>query len=260
MRTHDLDPLAGAGGQATRPARRPETHLAAQALAEGRTEPLDASSVVDLQRAAGNASVGAALSEAREADAVSEALAGGGTPLEGSTRSAMEASLGHDFGDVRIHTGPAATDSARALNAQAYTVGNDVVLQSDSGPETQAGKRTLAHELTHVVQQRAGPVDGTPRGGGLSVSDPSDRFEQAAERSADAVMAGSVQRQEAAPENDEVLGALAAQTLVQRQDEGATSEEEELPEEAVPEEEETPTQTLVQRNGEEELAEDEMPA
>jgi hypothetical protein len=56
----------------------------------------------------------------------------------------------------------------------------------------------LAHELTHVVQQRSGPVDATPVGGGIAISHPSDRFEQAAERSADQV----VQRAEAAEERE----------------------------------------------------------
>jgi hypothetical protein len=49
----------------------------------------------------------------------------------------------------------------------------------------------LAHELTHVVQQRSGPVDGTPAAGGIQISNPSDRFEQAAESSADRVMSSS---------------------------------------------------------------------
>ncbi len=69
----------------------------------------------------------------------------------------MEASLGHDFSDVRIHTDGRASESAKAVQASAYTVGNDVVFGSGAyAPEPDAGKRTLAHELTHVVQQRSG--------------------------------------------------------------------------------------------------------
>src|SRR5205823_2420540 len=101
----------------------------------------------------------------------------------------MESRLGHDFSDVRVHTDSKAADSASAVNAQAYTVGNDVVFQGGKyAPDTNEGKHMLAHELTHVVQQRSGPVSGTPAPGGISVSDPSDSFEQAAEHSATRVM------------------------------------------------------------------------
>ncbi|MGH8905071.1 MAG: DUF4157 domain-containing protein [Egibacteraceae bacterium] len=122
--------------------------------------------------------------------------------------SASPSSHGHDFSDVRVHTDGKASESARSVQAHAYTVGNDVVFQGGQySPETDAGKRMLAHELTHVVQQRSGPLDGTPAPGGIQVSDHSDTFERAAERSADQVMAGghaeaaapapaSVQRQE----------------------------------------------------------------
>ena len=91
--------------------------------------------------------------------------------------------MGHDFGDVRVHTDATASDSARSVNAQAYTVGSDIVFQSGTyAPDTDGGRHVLAHELTHVVQQRSGPVDGTPAPGGIKISHPSDSFEQAAER------------------------------------------------------------------------------
>ena len=100
----------------------------------------------------------------------------------------METHLGHDFGAVRVHDGPAADRSARAVAADAYTVGGDVVFAAGRyQPGTDAGRRTLAHELAHVVQQRTGPVAGQPLGGGLWVSDPGDRFEREADR-----VAGSV--------------------------------------------------------------------
>jgi hypothetical protein len=97
----------------------------------------------------------------------------------------MESSLGADLSDVRVHTDARASRSARALQADAYTTGNHVVFQGGHyRPDTDAGLHMLAHELTHVVQQRTGPVDGTPAPGGVSVSDPGDTFEQAAERTA----------------------------------------------------------------------------
>jgi hypothetical protein len=68
-------------------------------------------------------------------------------------------------------------------------VGSHVAFQRDAyDPSTTAGRTTIAHELTHVVQQRSGPVDGAPAGGGISVSDPGDRFERAAADNAARVM------------------------------------------------------------------------
>ena len=93
--------------------------------------------------------------------------------------------LGADFGDVRVHDSGAAAESAAAVSAKAYTVGYDVVFNSGAyQPDSDEGRRTLAHELTHVVQQRSGPVDGTPTGDGVAVSHPQDRFEQEAEATA----------------------------------------------------------------------------
>ncbi|TMK53931.1 MAG: DUF4157 domain-containing protein, partial [Actinobacteria bacterium] len=114
---------------------------------------------------------------------------GGGQPLDTPTRHFMEGRFGSDFGDVRVHTDSKASESARAVSAQAYTVGSDIVFQSGTyAPETDAGKHMLAHELTHVVQQRSGPVDGTPAPGGIKISHPSDSFEQEAERHAGTIM------------------------------------------------------------------------
>jgi hypothetical protein len=59
-------------------------------------------------------------------------------------------------------------------------------------PASEQGRVTLAHELTHVVQQRSGPVDGTDAGGGIKVSDPSDRFEREAVANSERVMSGPV--------------------------------------------------------------------
>ncbi|MEU3963220.1 DUF4157 domain-containing protein [Streptomyces buecherae] len=106
-----------------------------------------------------------------------------GQPLDQATRTDMESRLGADFSDVRIHTGSAANASAAEVGARAYTSGNHVVLAAGGGDAD-----TLAHELTHVIQQRQGPVSGTDNGNGLRVSDPSDRFEREAESNARAVM------------------------------------------------------------------------
>lgn len=148
--------------------------------------------LMELQRLAGNQAVNAAMhsaddghDHAAEVDApgaaVLDVVGSGGRPLDGAVRADMESRLGADFGDVRIHTGGTAADSAAAVDATAYTVGSDIVFgQGAYDPSSTAGRTTLAHELTHVVQQRSGPVDGTPTGDGISVSDPSDAFEQEA--------------------------------------------------------------------------------
>jgi hypothetical protein len=131
----------------------------------------------------------------------------------------MESRLGADFSDVRVHTDGKATESARSVQAYAYTVGNDVVFQSDKfSPESESGQRMLAHELTHVVQQRSGPVDGTPAPGGIQISHPSDTFEQAAESSADQVMSSAAPTVES--------HTAAAPAAVQRAASEATEEDE----------------------------------
>ena len=85
---------------------------------------------------------------------VGEVLREPGSPLDASTRDFMEPRFGHDFGSVRVHTDERAAQSARSVGASAYTVGRDVVFGSGQyAPETQRGRRLLAHELTHVVQQ-----------------------------------------------------------------------------------------------------------
>jgi len=81
---------------------------------------------------------------------------GTGRPLDGGLRTELEGLLGHQLGDVRVHTGEAASRSARAVGALAYTIGDDVVLGSGLGPGDPAGRAVLAHELAHVVQQSPG--------------------------------------------------------------------------------------------------------
>jgi hypothetical protein len=85
---------------------------------------------------------------------VREALSSPGQPLDPGTRSFMEPRFGHDFSRVRVHTGALAEWSAREVMARAYTVGHDVVFGAGRfAPGTQEGRRLIAHELTHVVQQ-----------------------------------------------------------------------------------------------------------
>ena len=92
-------------------------------------------------------------------------LAGSGKPLEPALRYDLELRFGHDFSGVRVHTGRAAEQSAQDVNANAYTVGKDIVFGAGQfAPGTGVGRRLLAHELTHVVQQSGtdGFTDASP--------------------------------------------------------------------------------------------------
>ena len=85
---------------------------------------------------------------------VHDVLHSSGQPLDPATRAFFEPRFGQDFSRVRVHTDARAADSAKAVNALAYTVGRDVVFASGQyAPDTNTGRRLLAHELTHVVQQ-----------------------------------------------------------------------------------------------------------
>jgi len=85
---------------------------------------------------------------------VGQALAAPGRPLEPVIQHDMEQRFGHDFSRVRVHTDSSAAESVRAVSARAYTVGGDIAFdRGQYAPETSAGKRLLAHELTHVLQQ-----------------------------------------------------------------------------------------------------------
>lgn len=104
---------------------------------------------------------------------INSALASPGQPLDAETLAFMQPRFGHDFSSVRVHSGTLAEQSAQDVNARAYTVGQDMVFGKGwFAPGTHAGRRLLAHELTHVVQQsgsqahviRRSPVspDGPP--------------------------------------------------------------------------------------------------
>jgi hypothetical protein len=206
------------------PAKRTDAaeSAGAEALMHGRTDALTPAAVMHLQKTAGNATVSAALEEQDSSPVRDVVGTGGGSPLDRDTRGFMESRLGADFSDVRVHTDGKATESARSVQAYAYTVGNDVVFQSDKyAPDSDSGQRMLAHELTHVVQQRSGPVAGTPAPGGIQVSHPSDSFEQAAESSADRVMSSATPSVES--------HAAAAPAAVQRATPGADEEQLEEP-------------------------------
>jgi Domain of unknown function (DUF4157) len=218
MSDHDLDFTAeGAGPDAAR-RRDDDPGLSAgdigRSVEAGRPDALGPGGLLHLQRMAGNSGVAALVAQRRasgddaaepdaEADTpspVHDVVNSSGTPLDAGVRRDMEAAHGHDFGDVQIHTDTKAVDSTRSVQAHAYTVGNHIVFgEGRYQPDTAEGRHTLAHELTHVVQQREGDVDGTSAGGGIKVSDPGDRFEREAEANASRISAGSGGAAEAPP-------------------------------------------------------------
>lgn len=118
---------------------------------------------------------------------VHDVLNSTGEPLNESTRAFMEPRFGHDFSGVRVHTDARAAESAGAVNAHAYTVGEDVVFAPGQyQPSTERGNALIAHELSHVLQQ-----EGASGETAKAMSNPAD----ASEREADAV-AGGVLRNE----------------------------------------------------------------
>jgi uncharacterized OsmC-like protein len=138
---------------------------------------------------------------------------GGGAALDGGTRASMEGAFGADFEGVRVHTDAESDALNRSISARAFTTGSDIFFRNDAGPGDHS---LLAHELTHVVQQRSGVGGG---GGGMTVGPAGDSHEQQADAAATAVTSGAAaQAQREADEQQ------AQRMLVQR--EGEMEEEE----------------------------------
>jgi hypothetical protein len=236
MHEHDIDQI-GVGSLRPKGARleEPESDRRMRAALSGRLDASGPAGVLGLQRAAGNSTAAAAVTaqEEQETSPVHDVVRSAGEPLSPDLRTDMESRLGHDFGDVRVHTDGPAEASARAVNAHAYTVGSHIAFQRSAyDPSSDSGRTTLAHELTHVVQQRNGPVDGAEAPGGIRVSDPSDRFErEAAATATQAVSApasvspapASIQREEAAGEEKEDEAPVQG-SFVQREEEAPEEE------------------------------------
>lgn len=120
-----------------------------------------------------------------------QAAKGTGHSLDGGTQHALERGLGADLSGVHIHTDREANTLTRSVDAIAFTTGSDIFFSADTyNPSTPEGKYLLAHEATHVVQQATGSVAGTPTDGGVSISNPNDSFERAADTSAQSILRG----------------------------------------------------------------------
>jgi uncharacterized protein DUF4157 len=122
---------------------------------------------------------------------------GGGSSLDSSTQSSMESSFGTSFADVRVHQDSESDMLTRRLTSHAFTTGSDIFLRGDASA---SDNHLMAHELTHVVQQRS--MGGA---GGMSVGAAGDAHEHSADATADAVLSGA-----SAPVADSPAGAQRA--------------------------------------------------
>ncbi|MDM0109638.1 DUF4157 domain-containing protein [Variovorax sp. J22R24] len=139
----------------------------------------------DVQPARGSGNSGSGVLDEASANEVVAVQRGGGAPLAPAQRAYFEPRFGRDFGDVRVHTGDRAARSAQSLAARAYTAGSDVVFAAgEFTPDSSGGRKLLAHELAHIVQQRA----GVRLKGGIGVD--GDEHERQADAVAERVAAG----------------------------------------------------------------------
>src|SRR5262249_52346913 len=122
---------------------------------------------------------------------VHEVLRSPGQPLDAATQAFMEPRFGHDFSQVRLHTDFQAAKSARAVNALAYTVGHHIVFGPNQfAPQSFEGRRLLAHELTHTLQQSRRGL-GSLDFARLDVGEANSTAERESETVADTVMSAS---------------------------------------------------------------------
>ncbi len=120
---------------------------------------------------------------------VGEVLRAPGRPLDPATRAQLEPRFGHDFSRVQVHTDARAAQSAAAVQAQAYTVGQHIVFGAGRyAPHSPQGQGLIGHELAHTIQQQYARL---PANGLLAVSIPGDAVEQQADHVAAAVLAGA---------------------------------------------------------------------
>ncbi|OLB76501.1 MAG: hypothetical protein AUI14_18600 [Actinobacteria bacterium 13_2_20CM_2_71_6] len=153
--------------------------------------------MLSCQATGGNQMVVRLLESARSAALPGDDLAGqirtrlgGGQPLPASVRTDVETGLGQRLGDVRLHTDAPAATFASELNAHAFTTGNDIFFNAGVyDPATTNGYATLAHELTHTLQQASGPVDARQLSADLHVSSPHDGDERQARSTAEKLTA-----------------------------------------------------------------------
>ena len=170
-------------------------------------------------------------------ESVRNVVASPGTSMDESVQREMESKMGGEFSDVQLHTGPKAAAAADSINARAFTVGNHIAFnRGEYNPDSQEGKKVLAHELTHVRQQTAGRVSLLPKADiapqvarsafganvtiqpKLELSSPNDPAEKEAEQVAQSVVEKSGDQSHEPGQRDENTAA----STVHRQREGGS--------------------------------------
>jgi hypothetical protein len=184
------------GSPAAAPAHQAEEHQTADAIhatdvPAAQAGALDADGMLRLQQTAGNAAVSSMMASpaATPGDLVRSVVSSPGRSLDAQTSSAVSSALGRDMSGVQVHDGPEAAASASAVGAEMYASGSHVVAPRGLDVRTDEGLFKTVHEFVHIGQQASGPVAGTPTADGLSISDPSDHFEQEADRVASQAVA-----------------------------------------------------------------------
>ena len=131
---------------------------------------------------------------------------GGGQALDSGMQAQMSAATGQDFSGVKVHTDAESQSLSQQLEAKAFTTGQDIFFNEGTyQPGSSSGQELLAHELTHVVQQRSGAASGSAQGGGMTVNAPGDVFEQEADSvAAQVTRAGSAEIQRQTEEEAEI--------------------------------------------------------
>lgn len=139
---------------------------------------------------------------------VHEVLRSSGRPLDAATRDFMEPRFGHDFGRVRVHTDSRAAQSADLLAADAYTAGHDIIFgRGQFSPGTTEGRRLLAHELTHVLQQSGG-------GAGARYGGSAPYIARQPKPTGDAGVAEEETAEEEQPAEDTMAGSLVTRIII----------------------------------------------
>lgn len=144
----------------------------------------DSKQELQLQQTAGNAAVGRLLSQT-PGDKVRSVVQSKGKEIDSTTSSFVKSAIGADVSGIRVHDGAEAEEAARSVEADMFASGSHLVAPKGLDVTTKEGAFKTLHEVHHIVNQQAkGPVDGKETEDGLKISDPSDRFEQDADRAA----------------------------------------------------------------------------
>jgi hypothetical protein len=201
----------------------------------------EASGLSSLQQQVGNQAVQRLLAQRRDtgpakldeetADRVNRERSGG-EALDGAVQAQMNASLGQDFSNVRVHNSSESDALNQQLGAKAFTTGPDIFFREGAyEPHTSQGQELIAHELTHVVQQNSGRVGS---GSGMTVNAPDDTFEQEADALSKAVTGSE---SPAAVQRQAEEGLLQKQDMPEEQEEAEEAAETEVSTEELPDEE-----------------------